>query len=84
MYDWYLTPAKLPAVGLSDHAAVLLQASNNSNYRPGTDIVVSCRICDHNSKVLVAHELANINWSAFVPNGVMRRHADSFLSLIHI
>ena len=64
MYDWYLTPAKLPAVGSSDHAAVLMQASNNCNYRPGTDIVVSRRICDHNSKVLLAHELANINWSA--------------------
>jgi len=64
MHDWYSTPTKLPAVGSSDHAAVLMQASNNPNYKPGTDIVVSRRVCDHNSKVLLAHELANINWSA--------------------
>ena len=64
IYDWYSTPAKLPAVGSSDHAAILMQASNNPNYKPGTDIVVSRRVCDHNSKVLLAHELANINWTA--------------------
>ena len=64
MYDWYSTPANLPAVGSSDHAAVLMQTSNSPNYKPGTDIVVSRRVCDHNRKVLLAHELANINWSA--------------------
>jgi len=64
MQDWYFTPTKLPAVGSSDHAAVMMQASNSPNYKPGTDIVVSRRVCDHNSKVLLAHKLANINWSA--------------------
>jgi len=67
LHGWWIHVfhvSKLPAVGSSGHAAVLMQASNNPNYEIGTDIVVSRRVCDHNSKVLLAHELANINWSA--------------------
>ena len=44
MYDWYSTPAKLPAVGSSDHAAVLMQASTNPNYSPGILILSSLAV----------------------------------------
>ena len=60
--DWYSIPTTLPAVGSSDHAAVLMLATHNPNYRQGADIIVTRRICDNNSKVLLVNALAKINW----------------------
>ena len=64
MSDWYSTPTTLPAVGSSDHAAVLMLATHNPHYKQGTDVIVARRTCDNNSKVLLANALAKINWSS--------------------
>jgi len=39
-------------------------ATHNPNYRQGADIIVTRRICDNNSKVLLVNVLAKINWSS--------------------
>ena len=60
--DWFNNPVILPAIGKSDHQTVMAYSTSNPDWLPGEDITVHRRVCDRNSKILLAHALKNFNW----------------------
>ena len=60
--DWFNNPVILPAIGKSDHQTDMAYITSNPNWLPGEDITVHRRVCDRNSKILLAHALKNFNW----------------------
>lgn len=61
--SWYQPPIVLPAVGSSDHDAVLLPPAAAPSRPPKRKCVTFSRSSDPNGKAMICHYLKHFNWS---------------------
>ena len=61
--DWYKVPFTAPALGKSDHLAVVMQAASSGHYTGGQTVAVSVRSNCPAGRATFCDELRNIRWS---------------------
>jgi len=55
----------------------------NCKYNPGSIIIAHRRVCDNNSKVLLAHALNNFNWSPLYNMNTCQEMIDFFYDVVN-
>jgi len=61
--DWYSKPVAMPGIANSDHQAIIVTPTFGGKCTAGHPFTATVRSKDRNSKILLAHQLANFDWS---------------------